>query len=160
MWYGYLADLIVGFHAAYVTFVVFGQLAILLGAVLRWRWIGNLWFRVLHLLMIAVVALEAVMGWECPLTRWERDLRVLAGQPVSGETFVGRLFHYLIFYNAPPWAWTLLYVGFALLVLSTFYFAPVRWRRSTPARGAGFQPAGGERQVGDLPHEPARGAGL
>jgi chromate transport protein ChrA len=158
MWYGYLADLIVGFHAAYVAFVVLGLLAILLGAVLRWRWVGNAWFRVIHLLMIAVVALEAVMGWQCPLTSWERDLRVLADQPASEGTFVGRLLDYVIFYHAPPWAWTLLYVGFALLVLSTFYFAPVRWRRAT--RGAGSQPADERRQVENLPHEPAPGAGL
>ena len=133
MWYGYLADLIVFFHAAYVAFVVFGLLAILLGSVLRWQWIRNPWFRVIHLLMIAVVAVEAAFGWKCPLTDWEDQLRGLAGQPISGETFVGRLLHSVIFYNAPGWAWTVLYVGFALLVLSTFYFAPVRWRKALPA---------------------------
>ena len=37
MAYGLLADVIVAIHAAYVSYVVFGQAAILLGIALRWR---------------------------------------------------------------------------------------------------------------------------
>ena len=35
----------------------------------------------------------AAVDWNCPLTVWERDLRMLAGQPVSEATFIGRLMH-------------------------------------------------------------------
>jgi len=133
MWYGLLADVIVAIHVAYVSYVVFGQLAIFAGVVLRWQWIRNFWFRLTHLVAISIVAFEAVMNIPCPLTVWEDRLRRLAGQPVTGETFVGRLLHYLIFYDWPPWAFTVLYVGFALLVLATFVFAPPRWRRPLAA---------------------------
>jgi len=127
--YGFLADVVVAIHVAYVSFVVVGELAILLGAWLGWGWVRNRWFRVAHLLAIAIVAYEAINNIECPLTGWEYQLRRLAGQDVSGETFVGRLLHSVLFYEMPAWAFTTMYVGFAVLVLGTLVLVPPRWRR-------------------------------
>jgi hypothetical protein len=128
MWYGYAADAVVAVHVAYVGFIVLGQLAILLGAVLKWGWIRNLWFRVAHLLAIVIVAGEALLRIDCPLTTWEDDLRRLAGQSVAGGTFMGRCLDQILFYNLASWQFTALYVGFALLVLATFVLAPPRLR--------------------------------
>jgi hypothetical protein len=132
MGYGLLADLVVAIHVAYVSYVVVGQLAILLGLWRRWGWVRNRWFRLTHLAAIAIVAVEAIFNIECPLTGWEYRLRALAGQPVGQATFIGRCLHELIFYDAPPWALSLLHVGFALLVLGTFVLAPPRWRPAAP----------------------------
>jgi hypothetical protein len=132
MGYALLADLIVAVHVAYVSYVVVGQLAIVVGLLRRWEWVRNPWFRLTHLAAIAIVALEAIFDIECPLTVWERRLRGLAGQDVDQTTFIGRLLHDLIFWDAPPWVFPLLHVGFALLVLATFVLAPPRWR-SRPA---------------------------
>jgi hypothetical protein len=127
--YGLLADAIVAFHVGYVLFVVLGLVAILLGMVFRWEWVRNRWFRCVHLAMIAFVAFESIPGIDmtCPLTAWESKLRVMAGQsPYSeDETFLGSL----LFLQWPMWAFNALYIGFALVVASTFVFAPVRWRR-------------------------------
>ena len=101
MWYAVLADVVVALHVSYVGYVVVGQLAIWLGLSLRCRWARNFWFRVTHLFAIAVVALEAAMGWRCPLTVWEDQLRELAGQTVGTGSFMGRLFHDLIFFACP-----------------------------------------------------------
>jgi hypothetical protein len=58
---------------------------------------------------------------------WERQLREAAGQPVSDATFIGRLFHNLLFYeNVPAWVFTVLHIGCALLVIATFVLAPPR----------------------------------
>jgi hypothetical protein len=127
--YGTLADFVVAIHVAYVSFVIFGLPLIWIGQWRHWAWVRNRWFRLAHLLAIAVVALEALFGIECPLTVWERDLRTLAGQTVDEATFVGRLLHDLLFYDAPPWVFTICYVAFALVVLSTLLLAPPRWRR-------------------------------
>jgi Protein of Unknown function (DUF2784) len=132
MGYRLLADLVVAVHFAYVTFVVVGQLLILVGLALHWRWVRNWWFRVAHLLAIAIVAGEAVLDIACPLTLWEQRLRDLGGTPTRGGTFVGNLLHDLIFVEAPPWAFTAGYVAFALVVAATFVLAPPRRR----ARGA------------------------
>jgi hypothetical protein len=70
-----LADLLVTIHLAFVAFVVVAQLLILVGWLARWGWVRNFWFRAVHLLCIAFVAVEAVGGIQCPLTTWEHDLR-------------------------------------------------------------------------------------
>ena len=128
MGYGLLADALVAVHVAYVSYVVLGQLLIWLGLLLRWSWIGNPWFRWTHLIMILIVGAEAVLDIECPLTRWERNCRDLAGQATSGESFVGRLLHNLIFVEWSPWVLNALHIAFALLVLGTFVLAPPRRR--------------------------------
>lgn len=131
MRYGLLADLVVGVHVAYVSYVVFGQLLIWLGLIRGWSWIRNLWFRWTHLAMILIVGGEAAMNIECPLTHWERSLREAAGQAVSGESFVGRLLHALIFVDWSPWVINVLHIVFASVVLGTFVLAPPRRRLST-----------------------------
>src|SRR5947209_10682364 len=82
MGYAYLADALAAVHLAFVCFVLFGQAFILAGWALRWGAVRNFWFRALHLLAIAVVAAEALLHIDCPLTVWEYDLRVRAGQDV------------------------------------------------------------------------------
>src|SRR5437588_10496353 len=116
MGYRLLADLIVAIHSAYVAFVFVGLLLILLGIARGWRWVRNWWFRVFHLAAITIVALEAVFNIACPLTTWEQRLRQMAGDQVSRGTFIGDLLHNLIFIDAPPWAFPVAYVSFALVV--------------------------------------------
>jgi hypothetical protein len=127
--YSYLADLVVFVHAIWVAVVVFGLVAVLVGALLRWKWVRNFWFRAIHLAMIAVVVVEAVLGYPCPLTVWEADLRRAAGQEVQDGSFIGRLVHDLIFYEGPPWAFTIVYCLFGALVLLTMVLIPPRWPR-------------------------------
>ena len=128
--YGFLADVVVAAHFAYVGFVLLGQAAVLLGAACRWGWIRNPWFRWTHLGMIVIVAVEAIFELTCPLTTWERQLRILAGQTVGEGSFIGRLLHDIIFYDGPAWVFTAAYIGFALLVLGTAWFVPPRPMRT------------------------------
>lgn len=124
----FLADVVVALHAVYVGFVVGGLVAILLGAVLRWRWVRNRWFRLTHMLAIIIVAGEALANVACPLTVWENELRRRAGQDVSEAGFLGRCLHNLIFFDLPAWVFTAGYFGFALFVLATLLLVPPRWR--------------------------------
>ncbi len=138
MWYAFLADATVAVHVAYVLFVILGQLAILLGLACGWSWIRNRWFRLAHCAAILYVALEAIFAIDCPLTVWEYKLRRWAGQDPSGETFMGRLLHELLFYQGPTWVFTSCYISFALLVLGTLVFAPPNWHgRGSVARAGG-----------------------
>jgi hypothetical protein len=129
MFYSFLADGVVALHAAYIGFVLVGQLLIVFGLVRGWKWVRNPWFRILHLLAILVVGLEAVCGIDCPLTVWEENLRALAGQAVAQGSFVGRLLHEAIFYDCQPWILDLAHIAFAVLVLATFLLAPPRLSR-------------------------------
>jgi len=128
------ADLILILHAGFIAFVVLGLVLTLIGACLGWRWVRNFWFRIAHLLAILVVALQAWLGWLCPLTEWEAELRVAAnGRPYPEEGFIAYWLHELIYYDFPFWAFTLAYTLFALAVLATLIFLPPRppgfWRR-------------------------------
>src|SRR5205823_13710566 len=118
---GFWADVLVVFHTAYVGFVVIGQLLIVLGLLCGWRWVRNPWFRSIHLAAILVVAVEAYFQYTCPLTTWENQLRELAGEPVRGQSFVGRLMNEILFsesYN--PDLIHKLHMAFGVLVLVTF----------------------------------------
>src|SRR5688572_17277268 len=118
--YGFLADLTVFVHVLYVGYVILGQLLIWIGWPLGWQWIRNFWFRTTHLVAIGYVVYEEIYNIRCPLSIWEEKLRILAGQPVTGETFLGRLLHSILFYDAEPWVFTLIYFTMGSLVLLTF----------------------------------------
>jgi uncharacterized protein DUF2784 len=123
-----LADVVVVLHLVYVSFVLFGFAAIWLGVALRWGWVRRPAFRIPHLVCTLIVPLEALGGLICPLTTWERELRVEAGQAPEDIAFVARLARDLLFYQAPEWVFTLCYVLFGLLVLWTFFRVPIRRR--------------------------------
>ncbi len=125
--YRLLADTVVVVHFAYVVFVVVGFVLILLGIGLGWGWIRNFWFRLAHFAAIGLVVVEALGGVTCPLTTWEHQLRAAAGETVREGSFMGRLAHDLLFYEGPPWVFTLCYCLFGAAVLATLVFAPPRW---------------------------------
>lgn len=119
------ADAIVVLHFCYVTFTIGGEISILLGGGLRWAWVRNLPFRVVHLASVALVAVEALAGASCPLTVWEYRLRMLAGQRVEAQlSFVARLVRSLIFYDFPARVFLAVYVAFAVAVALTFVLLP------------------------------------
>jgi hypothetical protein len=122
-----LADAVVLLHFGYVLFAVGGEILVLAGGLLGWRWTRNLPFRLVHLAAVVLVAVEALLGVICPLTEWEFRLRELAGQQVERQlSFVARLVRAIIFYDFPVWVFTVAYVGFALLVAGSLMLFPPR----------------------------------
>lgn len=116
------ADLLLVLHFAIVVFIAGGLVLTWIGAWLGWAWVRNRWFRYLHLGAIGFVALEALIGMTCPLTVWEDTLR--GGD--SGESFVGRWVRYLLYYRAPEWVFTALYLAWTAATLVTLRFVPPR----------------------------------
>src|SRR5262249_11878348 len=105
-----LADLIVVLHLGYVLFVLVGFALVWIGVLFRWPWVRRPGFRIPHLVCTLIVPIEAVFGMVCPLTEWEKHLRERAGQPVEDISFMGRLARDLLFYQGPPWVFTVCYV--------------------------------------------------
>ncbi len=126
-----LADLLVFLHLGYVTFVLAGLVLIWLGVLLGWGWVRRPLFRVPHLVCTLIVPLEALGGMICPLTTWERELRLQAGQFPEDISFLARLARDVLFYRAPEWVFTVSYVAFGLLVLATFFLVPIRRRTAS-----------------------------
>ena len=115
-----LADLVLVLHFFIAGFIVLGLILVWAGALAGWRWIRNPWFRYLHLAAIVFVAAEALLGFACPLTVWEDLLR----GGTRPETFVGRWVARLLYYNAPEWVFTSLYVTWAAAALLTLRLVP------------------------------------
>ncbi len=118
-----LADAVLVLHALVVSFIVGGFAAIWIGAALRWRWVREPVFRLSHLGAIGIVALLAVADIPCPLTVLESWLR----HGTTGSSgFIEYWLERLIYYDFPPWVFTIAYALFALLVLCTWRFVPPR----------------------------------
>lgn len=66
------------------------------------------------------------MGLACPLTTLENSLRMRAGEVTYGGDFIGRWLDWLIFYRAPEWVFTTVYLAFGAMVLATLWLVPPR----------------------------------
>ncbi|HJM55769.1 MAG TPA: DUF2784 domain-containing protein [Planctomycetota bacterium] len=132
MIYALLADLLATFHLGIVLFVLLGQAAILTGILRGWRWIERALFRWTHVGLMVFIAAQGALGAICPLTIWEYDLRVAAGEEGHKGTFVGRLMHDLLFIEPETVSQAELnhyYVAFAALVVFCLWVVPPRRRR-------------------------------
>jgi len=122
-----LADAILVLHVGIVAFVVMGAVAIFVGCT-RWRWVRGFGWRLLHVLLMTFIALQAWLGSLCPLTVWEQALRRSAGQATYGESFIEHWLSRLIFFDAPWWSFVAAYSAFAALVIAAWFVVPPRRR--------------------------------
>ncbi len=133
--YRLLADAVLLLHFAVVCFVVGGLLAVLLGWAQGWRWVRHRGFRLAHLAAIGVVAAQAWLGQVCPLTTLESWLRLSAGEVGYRASFIQHWVQRLLYYEAPPWAFTAAYTLFGLAVLAAWWWLPPRHPRKPAAQG-------------------------
>jgi hypothetical protein len=129
-----LADAVLALHAGVVAFVILGTFAILAGAWLHWAWVRRRGFRVAHLALVGVIALQAWLGRLCPLTTLEQALRNRAGQATYGESFMEHWLSRLIFFDAPWWTFVAAYTAFAALVAAFWWRVPPLPRPPRAAR--------------------------
>ncbi len=135
--YAALADAVLVTHFVVVLFVVFGLPAIVIGNRVGWRWVNTLWFRLSHLLAIAVVVAQAWLGQYCLLTVAESWLRERVGQGGYESSFIQHWVHKVLFYEAPMWQFAVAYTAFALLVVWAWLrYPPKVRRRRVAASGA------------------------
>ncbi|ANM31995.1 membrane protein [Acidobacteria bacterium Mor1] len=137
--YRLLADLTLYVHVAFVAFVVFGLILILIGGPLGWSWVRNPRFRLCHLVAIGIVVIQAWIGVICPLTILEMSLRDRAGDATYAGSFIAHWFDRLLFYQAPQWVFTLCYTLFGAAVLASWIWVRPRPLGVGPVEGA---PAG------------------
>ncbi len=120
-----LADLILLLHLAIVAYAVLLPPLVLIGGWRRWAWVRRPGLRLAHLGLLVFVATQALIGELCPLTIWEHELRLAAGQTGYGaQGLIADLLHRVLFKTWPTAVFTTLYVGYALLVLASFWWVP------------------------------------
>ena len=111
------ADALLTLHTAIVIFIVVSVPLILLGGGRGWRWARNPWYRATHLLATGYVIVQAWLGEICPLTRWEMQLRRLAGEAGYDDSFISHWLGTLIYYDLPGWVFIVIYTLFGGAVI-------------------------------------------
>ncbi len=129
----FIADAILVLHVLLVGFVVIGLLLIFVGKARRWSWVRNPWFRVIHLLVIAMVAFQSWFGVICPLTAIEMALRSRAGDAIYRGSFITHWLESILYLQLPPWVFTVCYTVLGAVVIgSWFWVAPRPFRDHFP----------------------------
>lgn len=120
---------VLALHLAIIAFNVAGCVLVPVGGWRRWRWVREFWWRLAHLLSLAMVALQALLGRACFLTMWQGD--------VSGTSHVQPLIaswiNRLIYWPLPLWVFAILYVAVFAYVIALWVFVTPR----TPRRRHG-----------------------
>ena len=125
-----LADGVLLLHMAFAGYIIFGFAAVWLLRLFKRSGAGNPWFRLSHLAAMAVVAGESVTGVFCPLTAWEYDLRLLAGQGFRYEpSFLNRFAEKIFYHDFSEAFYTGLYLSFFVVLLLTVLLVPIDWTR-------------------------------
>jgi hypothetical protein len=126
MAYRILADMVVGVHLLFVTFVVAGGLL-----ALRWPWAAAA-----HLPAAVWGVLIEFRGWICPLTPLEKSLRSSAGQAGYEGGFIE---HYMLplLYPAGLTQGVQLVLGSLVIAVNLAVYGMVLRRR---AAGRGVSP--------------------
>lgn len=70
-----LAAAVLMLHMLVIAFNVAGLAVVPLGAWRRWRWVRAPLWRILHVLSLAVVVVQALLGRACFLTLWQDRLQ-------------------------------------------------------------------------------------
>src|SRR5919108_5386578 len=110
--YSLLADAILLVHFAFVAFVVLGFAVIWAGYFCRWEFVRDIRFRLAHLAAIGFVLAESLAGFICPLTTWENQLRVQAGESAAySGSFIRHWIQKLLFHDWSDQTFTVIYAA-------------------------------------------------
>jgi hypothetical protein len=124
--YQLAADAVLLLHVLFVVFVVLGLVLILAGRALGWSWVRNPWFRLMHLVAIAVVVVQSWLRVICPLTTFEMTLRSRAGEATYAGSFIAHWLESVLYYQAPTWVFVVCYTVFGALVVASWFWVRPR----------------------------------
>jgi hypothetical protein len=120
-----LAAAVLAIHLAVIAFNIFGLFAIPLGAWRGWAWVRIGWWRALHLLSLATVALQAVLGRACFLTLWQDGLSGGGRE----DPLIMRWVNGLIYWPLPIWVFSAAYLAVFAYVVALWRLVPPKPRR-------------------------------
>jgi hypothetical protein len=128
------AEAILASHVAIILFNLFGLIAVPIGALCHWRFVRIAWWRVMHIALLAAVAVQAVVGRACILTLWQAEMSGAAARPTPLiMSWVDRL----IYWRLPIWVFGALYVAVFGYALALLWLVPPRRNRLALVAGEG-----------------------
>ena len=119
-----LAGVILAIHLVVIGFNFLGLVAIPLGAWRGWRWVHIFWWRLLHLLALSAVALQALFEKICFLTVWQSRLQEAAGRHGYHQPFIQTWINRILFWPLPLEFFIVIYVLIWLYVLILWWKVP------------------------------------
>ena len=115
-----IADALLLVHFCLAAFITFGFFLIPLGHKLGWHWIKNRNVRLLHLLLMAFITAETIIGLTCPLTVLENMFRDIK----YSSSFMSYWLTEILYWNLPSKVFVLLYSLCLVWVLILWKICP------------------------------------
>jgi hypothetical protein len=112
-----IVDIIMVVHFAFIAFLIGGQVLMMIGYHRNWGWATNRLLRGIHIVCTLYVVVQTWAGQWCPLTLLENRFRQSSGQQIYSSSFIQDWIGRLIYYDLPPWVFTVTYTVFGALVL-------------------------------------------
>jgi Protein of Unknown function (DUF2784) len=123
---GLSAETVLAAHIAIILFNLFGLIVVPIGAVRGWHFVHVTWWRVLHVVLLAAVAAQAIAGRACILTLWQGGLSGSGGSP---PPLIMSLVDRLIFWKLPIWVFATLYAAVFGYAVALLWLVPLRRTR-------------------------------
>jgi len=117
------AEAVLAAHVAIILFNLFGLVAVPIGAWRGWAFVRVRWWRVLHLVLLAAVAAQALFGRACILTLWQSEL---AGAPGRPRPLLAGWVESVIYWRLPIWVFATLYAAIFVYAVALFALVPPR----------------------------------
>ncbi|HEX2558449.1 DUF2784 domain-containing protein [Phenylobacterium sp.] len=117
------AQLVLAVHLLVIAFNLFGLIATPLGAWRGWSFVRIGWWRALHLVSMAAVAVQALLGRACFLTDWQAALE---GRSGGAEPLIVRWVNQAVYWPIPLWVFTAGYVTLLAYALALWRLVPPR----------------------------------
>jgi hypothetical protein len=130
-----LAQVVLAVHLASAGFIVFGLIAIPLGALLRWQFVNEFWWRLLHMVAMGAVAIQKLLGNSCFLTIWEVRLLDVARRAPHPTPFFQAFGERILYVNLPLSFFVVLYTALWLFVIFLWFRVPPRLHSQAGASG-------------------------
>ena len=110
-----IADIVLFFHFCIAVFITFGFVLTPIGYNFNWIWIKNKKLRLLHFGMMIFVTFETILGFSCPLTVLENNLRGIN----ENQLFLSRWITEVIYWDFPSEFFLIIYclcLGWTFLI--------------------------------------------
>jgi len=121
-----LATAILSAHIGIILFNLAGLIVVPIGAARGWHFVHIAWWRLLHLVLLAAVAGQAVAGRACILTLWEADF---AGAGANPTPLIMSWVDRLIYWNLPIRVFAVFYAAVFGYALALLWLVPLRRAR-------------------------------
>lgn len=130
----HLAQVVLAVHFCIAAFVVFGMMAIPLGARSGWAWATAPAWRAGHAVIVLLIAVQKFAGQTCFLSVWEFKLLDAAASGGASPPPLHQLGVAIMHWNMPDWFFGVLY-GLVLAYVAVLWFVvPPRFRRADARR--------------------------